>query len=75
MCVSKVLLYSNKTWSVVTEDVQRLGTAESSMIRGICGVSWKNHIPVTDLHLGPCLSSINELEPTEVPWALVTYRW
>ena len=75
MCVSKVLLYSNKTWSVVTEDVWQLGTAESGMIRWICGVSWKNHIPVTDLLLGPCFSSINELELTEVPWALVTYRW
>ena len=61
MCVRKVLLYSNKTWQVLTEDGQWLVIADSGMIRWICGVSLKGRIPTTDLLLHLGLSSINEM--------------
>ena len=42
MCVRKVLFYVSETWPVVHEDVQRLVTADSGMIRWICHVSLKD---------------------------------
>ena len=77
MCVWKVLLYGSKFWPVVTGDVPRLVTADNGMIKWICDVSLKDRIPTTDLSLCLGISSINDaaLEPTEVPWTLVTYRW
>ena len=61
MCVRKVLLYGSETWPFLTEDVRLLVTADSGMIRWICGVSLKNRIPTTDLllRLGP--NSINDM--------------
>ena len=44
MCVGKVLLYGSETCPVVTEDVQRLVTVDSGLIRWICGVSLKDRI-------------------------------
>ena len=61
MCVRKVLLYGSETWPVVTEDVQQLVTADSGMIRWICGVSLKDRIPKTDLLLRLGLNSINDM--------------
>ena len=61
MCVRKMLLYSSNTWPVVTEDVQRLVTAESGMIRWFCGVSLKDHIPTTSLLLRLGLNAINDM--------------
>ena len=48
-CVRKVLLYGSETWPVLNEDLQRLVTADSGMIRWICGVSLKDHVPSADL--------------------------
>ena len=61
MCVRKVFLYGSETWPVVTEDVQRLVTADSGMIRWICDVALKDRIPTTDLLFRFGLSSINEM--------------
>ena len=51
----------SEAWSVVTGEVQRLVTADSGMIRWICGMSLKDHIPTTNLLLRLGLSSINEI--------------
>ena len=59
MCVRKVLLHGSKTWPFVTEDVKQLVTADSGMIRWICGVSLKDCIPMTNLSLCFGLNSIN----------------
>ena len=56
-----MLLYGSETWSFVTKDVQQLVTADSGMIRWICGVSLKDGIPVTDLLLCLGLSFINDM--------------
>ena len=55
----KLLLYGSKTWQVVTENVQRLGTVESGMIRLICCMSLKVRISTADLLLHHGLSAIN----------------
>ena len=60
-CVRKVLLYGSETGPVVTEDVQRLVTADSGMIRWICGVSLKGRIPTTYLLLHLGLNSISDM--------------
>ena len=44
----------------LTENVQQLVTADSGMIRWICGVFSKDCIPTTDLLLNLGLNSISE---------------
>ena len=61
MCVRKVLLYSSKTWPVVTEDVQQLVIADSGMIGWIYDVPLKNRILTTDLLLHFGLNSVNDM--------------
>ena len=76
MCVRKVLLYGSKTSPVMTEDAQRLVTADSGMIKWIHGVSLKDLIPTIDLLLCLGLSFINDIlrvKPTGVAWTLVTH--
>ena len=51
----------SEIWQGLTEDVQQLVTADSGMIKLICGVSLKDRIPATDLLLCLCLSSINDM--------------
>ena len=60
-CVRKVLLYGSETWPVINEDVQRLVTADSGMIRWICGVSLKDHIPSADLLSRLGINSIKDV--------------
>ena len=60
-CVRKVLLYGSETWPVVNDDVQRLVTADSGMIRWICGVSLKDHVSSADLLLRLGLNSIKDV--------------
>ena len=61
MCVRKVLFYGTKTWSVVVKEVQQLATADSGMIRRICGMSLKDRISMADLLLCLTVSYINEM--------------
>ena len=60
-CVRKVLLYGSETWPVVTEDVQRLVTADNGMIRWICGVFLKDRITPTNFLLRLGLNSVNDM--------------
>ena len=42
LCETSFIFYVSETWPVVNEDVQRLVTADSGMIRWIC------HVPLKD---------------------------
>ena len=68
--VRQVLLYGSNTWPVVTKDAQQLVTADSGMVRWICGVSLEDRIPTTDLLLHLCLSSINGM----LHWNLLQFH-
>ena len=61
MFIRKMLFYGREFWPVVTEDVQRLVTAASGMMRWICDVSLKDRIPTADLLLPLGLNSVNEI--------------
>ena len=71
MCVRKVLFYGTKTWSVVAKDVQQLATADSGMIRRICGMSLKDRISMAGLLLRLPVSYINEM----LRWNRLRFHW
>ena len=47
--VRSVLLYGCKTWTVKKEDTQRIVISDRSMIRWICGVSFKDEMSSEEL--------------------------
>ena len=60
-CVHRVLVYGSETWAVKVEDMRRLGRAENSMVRWMCGVTLKDRIQTVDLRkrLGiECVSDV-----------------
>ena len=60
-CVRTVILHGCETWAVKEEDMMRLERADRAMIRWICGISFKDRIPSSELRNRLGLRSIDDL--------------
>ena len=60
-CVRTVILHGCETWAVKEEDTMRLERADRAMIRWICGVSFRDRVPSSELRRRLGLRSIEDL--------------
>ena len=60
-CVRTVILHGCETWAVKEEDTMRLERTDRAMIRWICGVSFRDRVPSSELRRRLGLRSIEDL--------------
>ena len=48
--VEPVLLYGSETWSLKVSDSRTIDGVYTRMLRRVCNISWKSHIPNTVLY-------------------------
>ena len=60
-CVRSVILHGSETWVVKEEDTMCLERADRAMIRWICGVSFRDRVPSSELRSQLGLRSIDDL--------------
>ena len=48
-CVQTVMIYGSDTWAMKVEDSHKLERTEASMMRWMCGVFLKKHLPTEEL--------------------------